>query len=541
MSDKSEKRRKDDLETRSKSELKEEIARNHAISTDSIAHLVHELQVHRIELEAQNLELRQAQQQLEETRDRYASLYDFAPVGYLTLDANGRVLDINLTGSAMLGRERQSVVGQLFSACIAPKETPLFLQHLQQTFSAQCNVVAEIKIKPKGATPRVIRLESAVVSGRDACRTVMIDITHQYLASETLQRNIAAQEALLKAIPVVVFYQDMELRFLAVSQAFADFVGHTITDMIGKTPLEVLPQEVAEDFQRTSRLVLDSGDNYVVPEYEMCDLNGRRMCVSVVRTPYRDAKGKIIGLVGAGVDITAIKTAANSHAELLQENRALTRSLFDIQEEERRHLARELHDELGQWLTAIQAEAQALCNISDPKSQTYDGAKAISESASAVHEVVRGMLRHLRPSMLDELGLADSLRELKRQWCRIHPDMICEFHLDDALAGLSENINITVYRLIQESLSNVSSHAQASKVKVTLQREVGNAPGAAVLLLNVEDDGVGFDTQQRSAGMGVLGMRERVISAGGGFVMYSEPGQGTHIQASLPLNQEEAS
>lgn len=535
-------RRRDDDEIRSKDELKAEIARISALSDDSMSQLLHELQVHQIELEARNHELRQTQQRLEETRDRYADLYDYAPVGYLTLHESGRILEINLTGALMLGRERPNIVGQSFSLILTPKEMHVFLQHLHQTFAAQCNVVTELKIRPDSSASRVIRLESAVVPGEKVCRTMMIDITEQWLATQALQRNLAAQEALLKAIPAVVFYLDTDLRYVAVSQAFADFVGLSIDNLIGKTVFDILPQqEAARDFHRTNKRVLDTGIASVIPEYPMHDLHGNLVYVSVMRIPYRDVNGKIIGIVGAGIDVTAIKKAANLHAELLKENRALTRDLFDIQEAERRHLARELHDELGQWLTAIQAEAQAICNITEPESKIYEGATAISESASAVHEVVRGMLRHLRPSMLDELGLADSLRELQNQWHHSHPDMVCEFNLDAPLAGMSENTNITIYRLIQEALSNIASHAQASKVAVTLQREEGNAPDSGVLLLSVDDDGVGFDTQQRYKGMGLLGMRERVIAAGGGFVMYSEPGKGTHIQASLPLKLEELS
>ena len=130
------------------------------------------------------------------------------------------------------------------------------------------------------------------------------------------------------------------------------------------------------------------------------------------------------------IDITAIKNASNSNSELLIQNRKLTHNLFTAQEEERRHLARELHDELGQWFTAIQAEAQVICNIARHEPKIHDSALAISKSASAVHEVIRGMLRQLRPSMLDELGLADSLRELQRQWCHSHPDMVCEINLE---------------------------------------------------------------------------------------------------------------
>ena len=103
--------------------------------------LLHELQVQQIELEMQNSQLREAQQQLEETRDRYADLYDFAPVGYLTLDGAGVVRDINLTGAGMLGKERLNIVGQSFTNHLATSNIQIFLSYLRQIFAELLSVL----------------------------------------------------------------------------------------------------------------------------------------------------------------------------------------------------------------------------------------------------------------------------------------------------------------------------------------------------------------------------------------------------------------
>lgn len=538
MSDKLENRRIDDDDARSKRQIREELERNNILAESNIGKLVHELQEKHAELEAQNLELRRIQQQLEVSRDRYVDLYDFAPAGYLTLDENGRILEINRTGAVMLERERHNIVDQLFQYFLQARDIELFLRHLQHACETKSNVTAELKLKNYDGKIRIVKMESMAVPVSNICRSVMTDITHEYLADEALQRNLAAQEVLLQAIPALVFLKDMNLKFVAVSQLFADLLGYTIADIIGKSPYEIMPPELAEYFDRIGKEVLDSGQVFVTPEFDMLDINGKQVFISMVRTPYRDAKGNVLGMVGAGVDITPLKNAANLKEEILSENRKLTRALFDMQEKERRYIARELHDELGQWLTAMQAEAQAICNISESGSKVYDSAKAISNSANATHEVVRNMLRSLRPSLLDELGLADSLRELQRQWCRNHADLSFELNLETTLDGLGENINITVYRLMQEALNNITSHASASRIVAAIKREAGNEFDPGVLLLTVDDNGVGFDVHIARIGMGLLGMRERVISAGGGFVVYSEPGQGTHIQVSLPINGE---
>jgi len=333
----------------------------------------------------------------------------------------------------------------------------------------------------------------------------------------------------------LVFFQDVELRFLNVSQTFAEFVGRPSEYIKGKTLFDIFSPLVAEDLHRISSSVLKTGLAVYGFENTLPDASGNVFYMSTVLAAFHGADGSPLGLVGVSFDISAYKSTANSNNELLLQNRKLTRNLFAAQEEERRRIAVELHDELGQWFTAIQAESQAIINIAVHEPGIHTSAIAISASASAVHEVIRGMLRHLRPTLLDELGLADSLRELQRQWCKSHPEIICELKLDCFLDGLGEEFNLTIYRLIQEALNNVSSHVVASRVTINMVQEFDKGSGSNILLLKVEDDGAGFDSGQVRAGIGLVGMRERVIAVGGEFIIESSPGLGTKIMARLPL------
>lgn len=499
--------------------------------------LLHELHVHQIELEMQNRELREAQQKLEEARDRYADLYDFAPVGYLTLDEFGVVHEINLTGAGMLGKERLNIVGQPFISRLSSSSIQTFVTHLQQTFMLPGNSVTEVMIRTKEGKPRIVSLESMAMPGdKKICRTVMNDVTEQRKMAVALQVNLSAQDALLNSIPALVFYLDIDLQYFNISQAFADFIGRPAEEIVGKSAYDLLPRALAEEFEQICTSVLETGEAVYGFENSVPDASGSLVYLSTVLAPFRDFQGKAIGLAGVSMDITTIKSAANSNSELLVQNRKLTRNLFVVQEEERRLLARELHDELGQWLTAIQAEAQVICNVAKHIPEIHESALAISKSAKSVHEVIRAMLRHLRPTLLDELGLADSLREMQRQWCHSHPDIVCEFNMNISVDGLGEEINITLFRLVQEALSNVASHAHAHRVTVSFELEQGKEGETGFLLLRVDDDGSGFDSKQVRAGIGMLGMRERVIAAGGDFYIDSTPGLGTNILARLPLH-----
>lgn len=239
--------------------------------------------------------------------------------------------------------------------------------------------------------------------------------------------------------------------------------------------------------------------------------------------------------------VKAIEKSEEETRTLLRQNRKITRQLFKAQEEERRYIARELHDEFGQWLTAIQLDAQIIAGvISDKDSEILTCANDISESARQIHRGISGMINTLRPAMLGELGLTESLRELLSRWQSHNLDTECELSLACELCDLDESSEITIYRVVQEALNNIAKHANASHVAISI-REEGSSPGAKKrLVLFIEDDGVGMDVTQLPEGMGLASMRERMVSVGGEFGIHSRVGKGTRITAALPVRQIEA-
>jgi len=130
--------------------------------------------------------------------------------------------------------------------------------------------------------------------------------------------------------------------------------------------------------------------------------------------------------------------------------------------------------------------------------------------------------------MLDALGLADALQEQVRQWRRHFPDIDCDLRIEGALAALPDPINIGLYRIVQEALTNVARHARASRVAIHLHRTDDGA-----LRVGVTDNGVGFDPEAQSDGLGLAGMRERVVALGGAFALDSAPGKGVSIEVRL--------
>ena len=251
-----------------------------------------------------------------------------------------------------------------------------------------------------------------------------------------------------------------------------------------------------------------------------------------------------LDFIGDSARLAAIaiehKQAEQATLDLLQQNRDLAHRMFQLQEEERKYIARELHDELGQWLTAIHLNAQAISLHSKELNPIiYDNAQVINVSVSEMHKSIRGMIRQLRPALLSELGLVDSLRGLFDQWQAQYPTINSRLILEGALSDFEDNLNITIYRIIQESMTNVVKHARSSNVVVQLVRQSGEKGELDSLLLTIEDDGEGMDTSLINEGIGLLGMRERAFAIGGDFSIKSKKGEGVRINARFPIKPQE--
>lgn len=209
-----------------------------------------------------------------------------------------------------------------------------------------------------------------------------------------------------------------------------------------------------------------------------------------------------------------------------RENRALTQHSLVIQEEERRILSQELHDEFGQSLTAINVMA---VTAGRPNADVPTLMQSIIDICGHLHQVVRHLMQQVQPLMLTELGLKATLEELVNQWGERNPGLSLHIECDDEVDQLDSSVLIQIYRVVQECLTNVVRHAHARSVTVRLSREVRG------LHLQVQDDGCGCDLTTIQSGFGLRGMKERIRSLEGDFVIESQKAKGMSINAWVPV------
>jgi signal transduction histidine kinase len=209
--------------------------------------------------------------------------------------------------------------------------------------------------------------------------------------------------------------------------------------------------------------------------------------------------------------------------------RALSQQLVATQEEERKKLSRELHDHVGQVLTALRLELGRIDRLRAPREGLLGG--AVAEARRLVDDMVRtlrDLALGLRPSMLDDLGLQPALEWYVRDFTRrygIHDDM----SLEGDLARLTDQQRTSVYRIVQEALTNCARHAQAHRIVVSA------SAGAEAFDLSISDDGVGLTPERRRTGLGLRGIEERVRELGGSVTVRSSPGGGTAIAIQMPF------
>jgi PAS domain S-box-containing protein len=349
------------------------------------------------------------------------------------------------------------------------------------------------------------------------------DITERKEAEERLREYEKVVEGLEEMIVVV----DRNYRYLLANRAFLKYRGMEREQLVGRLVAEVLNEGV---FENVTKRKLDECLQGKPVQYEMTyrypDRGERDLLISYF--PIEGPAG-VDRVACVLQDITERNRAAKELEEANHRLRILSRRLFEVQEQERRHLARELHDEIGQALTA------AKINLQSVESDSGGANFARLQETTAILDRLLGQVRQisldLRPSMLDDLGLVPALRSLLDEQGR-RASVEVRFSAKNIPEKLDPEIKTTCFRTAQEAITNAVRHAHATDIDVDLQSENGK------FRLLVRDNGVGFDVglaQAQIAGLGLIGIKERAALVGGQAKIASTPDKGTTIEVSLPL------
>lgn len=328
-----------------------------------------------------------------------------------------------------------------------------------------------------------------------------------------------------------IMIHDLEGNIAFWNLAAQRMFGYAPEDIIGRSASLLTLADQTTDLEDNLRETT-AGREIESHDSQRRARDGRVIDVSISAAPLVDpVSGEIIGDISSMRDITERKQAEEAERKL-EENRQLTYLIQRHIEDERRSLARELHDELGQYVTAVKTFATGIINKTETRMpEIASNAQTIVAAANHIYDGMHNIIRQLRPGALDNLGLAETLGDMVADYQRHHPELQLNLYLSGDVDGLGESINISVYRLVQEAVNNILKHASASRADIQLA--VDETGG---LQLDIRDDGRGMDVNRvdHSRHFGLLGMRERTQALRGLFTLESGAGQGTAIHISIP-------
>lgn len=535
---------------------------------------LHELQVSQIELEMQHdamTELQRAKLQIEVGLARYTDLYDFAPISYFTLDKKGVLCEVNLTGARLLGLPRSSLVGRRLDAFISPDSQAAFHFFLAQVYAGDTRQPCELVLITADNKPVYVTLEANTDPTSQTFRAVVKNISQRKMTEAALRRAHAELEtkvqertlelleanhqlqseieerkrveaalkeserfyqATLNALSAHILVLDENGFILSTNQSLRDF---SQMETAGSNYLKICDAASVSFTQQASafsdgiRAVMAGQTESFSMEYPCHTDTDKHWFIGKV-TRFASPGGNRI--VVAHENITKRKLAEEALHQSQQGLRQLIAHQVDIKESERKRIAREIHDDLGQNLLALRIDVSMLAvRTGNRHPKLHQKVNTVLNHIDTTIKSVRAIINNLRPSVLD-LGLTAAIDWQIKEFQR-RSGIACTLTVDseDFDAELDDDRATVLFRILQESLVNVARHAQASQVGIHLSND------GKRIAMSIIDNGVGLHPgcRRKANTFGLLGIDERVTSLHGELLIDGDPETGTMISISIPM------
>jgi PAS domain S-box-containing protein len=474
-----------------------------------------------------NTERVKTQEVLRKSEERYRALSE-ATFEAIFISENGICLDANQSAAELFGYDYNELIGIFGTDVIADESKELVKAHILSGCERPYEAIAQKKDGTKFHVE--IRGKMMRYKDKDVRITVIRDIDQQKRTAEALRKSEKRYRELFNSVPIGLYRTTPEGSILDVNPAMLDILGYPDQDtLLQNNSLEIYIDP--DDRKQFQRLLGEKGfvHDFTV---QLCRHDGRSVWVSINTTIVRDPDTQMTCYEGAMADITErIASEERIHQ--------LSQQLIQAQEDERQMISRELHDTVAQDLSVAKMSCDLIyAELSGKRQPEADRIQKICEALQNTILGVRNMAYELRPPLLEELGLVETIY----RFCEDFTQM-WGLPVDFQSAGLKNlkldyTIQINVYRLVQEGLTNIRKHAAAERATLKLTAAFPN------IILRVEDNGRGFDVHARAAAavqekrMGLRSMQERVTLLNGKMKLQSKPGQGTKVFIKLPFAEK---
>jgi len=537
----------------------------------------HELQVSQIELGMQNLAMSELQEErdlAEQGRDRYAALYEQAPAGYLSLDADGRITRANHAAAELLGGHRANLPGKRFEQFVAPNAQSTLRRFLAGVFITGVRGSLELPLFDATASYdavalRQVHIEVNLDVAAQKCRMILTDMGTPHMRETARRRAFQVLDNINEGVLVC----DISQHIVAVNPAFTRLTGYPVEEALGRNPRFLGRREAHPvGYHAEAMRCLRSYGKWQ-GEVHNRRRDGTPYVASMSLTLVRDDDGRISYFIGVFSDITS-RLQADSDllrlsqeldarvikrtAELTEANRLLVLEIIErkraeaelhesreqlrklaehletVKEVERTRIARDIHDELGQNLMALRIDVTMLHDRTAGRHPLLHRrvGSALANVDTTIRSV-RGIMNELRPAVLD-LGLPAAMEWQVGEF-RKRSGLACTLALPEEaeVAALPDGMEIVLFRGLQEALANVRRHASATRADVSLALLDGH------LTFVVADNGIGIAPRHRgkAESFGLIGMQQRAASLGGSLAIEPfVPGEGCTLTMVFDLH-----
>jgi PAS domain S-box-containing protein len=462
-----------------------------------------------------------------ESEERFSRLSESAFEGIVISDG-GKVFDVNDQLAKILGYKPEEMIGKTAMEFVAPESRELVMKNIQSGIEGSYEHYA---LKNDGSIfPVEVQAKMLPYEGRSFRVTAIRDITERKKAEEEIRKLSHSVEQ----SPAIVIITDTSGNIEYVNPKFEEVTGYTSKEVIGKNP-NILKsgKTTSEEYEILWKTVQAGGEWH--GEFHNRKKNGELYWESASITSIKDTKGQNTHYIAIKEDITGRKAMDKKLRESHNRLRSFAERLQMIREEERATIAREIHDDLGQSLTALKMDISWVKNNPeiDAKAKTAIFEKMLVLTDSTIQTVKR-IATELRPGILDDLGLVPAI-EWQAAEFQNRFKIKCNVSINKSDIIIRDEISIAVFRIFQEALTNVARHSGADKVDVNLNFYDDNK-----LIMEITDSGVGIDEEQinSSKSLGLFGMRERVNILKGKMEIVGKHGKGTKVRVSIPVSKE---
>jgi PAS domain S-box-containing protein len=637
--------------------LQKDVARNIYVSEAGTLKIVHELQVHQIELEMQNEQLTEAKEKADAAAQKYSELYDFAPSGYITLSKEGRIIGLNLKGADLLGKERQRLINNRFDLYVSVGTRQIFNQFLSKVFKGKINEWCEVILSDESKNiSTYVHLAGHVLENNEQIVLSAVDISGLKLGEQVLRESEEKFRVLIESTSVAIYLTDSngkctyvnpkwcEMAHLSYSEALNDgwvtgiyeedrdkvfknwqkmiasdgnwgfeyrfgphdkvswvfgtaksykndsgrimgFIGSNVDiterkkaeekqkeiedryrllaeqsdvgvglyspdgiilyfnnralknlggkleDFVGKSMIDVFGKKAGEKYNK--RISEGIRLNKTLVYEDQLESPSGKYWFSTSNSIFRDINGEVAGIQAVSIDITQRKENEEQLVKSANELRYLSRHQVEVREAERSAIARDLHDDLGQKLTALIMDMSWVKSRIGVQSGTVRN--KMQQMLIEMNEIIESIQKlsfRLSPTILNDLGLIAAIQWFVKEFNKTS-QIRCDFAFSPKNISVNCKLSLEVYRIVQESLTNVARHSCASTASVTMNLKKGK------LTITISDNGSGISKAkiESTRSFGLIGMRERVRIFNGELSVSGSKGKGTVVKVVIPVNE----